>query len=126
MPEDKELFVYCHWYSRGDDGVQKFRVLRSEIEKAVSLRGPSESDAEQESFLEEINKKYNGVWDYTFFSTLVFPDNPEKAETPNYENGFGVWHEEAEYGVGPTKDAARVEYTKIHVEEQQEDGDDNW
>ena len=117
-----ELYVYGKWYSRGEEGVVKYRVEQADIEKAIEVQ--KGTDDEKDAFLEEISsqREYGQrVWEPLLFNAIVHPE----AEVVFNPKGFGVWHEEAEFGVGPTKNAARLEFTKVHTDEE-DGGDEDW
>jgi hypothetical protein len=121
---EMELFVFGRWFGRGDEGTVKFRVFKSDVEEAFRLAADEADENETQEFMDKMESKYHSTGAFggaLLLNAIVVPNGDPAEFNPR---GFGVWHEEAAYGVGPTKEAARIAFTKIEIEGA--GSDDNW
>jgi hypothetical protein len=118
-----ELFVYGKFFSRGDESTIKFRVNSEDVLEAAKLF--KADDEAVENFLE---KKYEdiGASETALFREIIVGGIVGEAVVIDLENGFGVQGEEFEFGVGKTKDAAKLAFVNLERGDDGAGSDEDW
>lgn len=114
-----ELFVFSRVFSRGDENTHKFRITKTDITEAVKVHG--EGDEAVEQYLQHLDRSPDVSWLLGEIANPSYDNNP----APDFEKGFWVFGEEAEYGVGPTKEIAKIQFASI-PRDNEDGGDEDW
>lgn len=136
--EPDELFVYSKTFSRGYEDVQKFRIKTADVRRAFEMREELKNekdedarDAIRERFYDDMKERYgDSVFGQHYLCREIydptFDDDPETFPQ-EFKLCFGIFGEEAEFGVAPTKQGAKLEFVNIPRPSEDDDTDDeNW
>lgn len=122
--EPVRVYVLGQYWCRGDQGMMKFRVFKSDVEQALQLysQGP---DGEHQTFLDAIREKYPAASVFGepyLFEALVSDFYTSLPEVTDLSKGFIVEQEEAAYGIGLTKEAAEKAFMEWFLGHDMEGG----
>lgn len=114
------VYVFGEEYGRHGETTRRFTVDAVDIERAIAI---AVKGKDNDAFLEEMTTKY-GWKQSTGISVVFYHNNPAKMQEDwKAHRSFGVDYEEGVYGVGNTKEKAKVAYVN---EKAVRDGDSDW